>query len=63
MSCLIHRTLVELTVDALSFLLYLHSFAYGRTHKKSLKNKKNTWLAAAKIICQEKNAVEGNSDL
>jgi len=29
-----------MTVDALPFPLYLHGFAYGRTHKKSLQNKK-----------------------
>lgn len=32
-------------------------------HTRSHFKIKNTWLAAAKIICQEKNAVEGNSDL
>lgn len=33
---------------------------HTRSH---FKIKKNTWLAVAKTIYQEKNAVEGNSDL
>lgn len=35
-ACLINEILIELTADSLPFPLYLHGFAYGRTHKKSL---------------------------